>query len=70
MPPFQEWHLALTSDHVRLHLTIVPERPLSPRPSILGNAPRSSIQRVEIALISDHIGPNPTVTLEWQSPYI
>ena len=43
---------------------------LSPRLSILGNWPGTSIQRMEIALISDHVGTNPTVMLEWLNTHI
>ena len=40
---------------------------LSPRPSIPGTSPGSSIPRMAIALIYDHVGTNPIVTSEWPS---
>ena len=43
---------------------------LSPRPSIPGNSPGSSIPRMAVALISDHVGTNPIVVSEWLSTHI
>ena len=43
---------------------------LSPRPSIPGTSPGRSIPRMEISLISDHVGTNPTVISEWLSTHI
>ena len=43
---------------------------LRPRPSILGNWPGTSIQRMETSLISDHVGTNPMAISEWLSTHI
>ena len=43
---------------------------LSPRPSIPGTSPGSSIPIMAISLISDHVGTNPTVISEWLSTHI
>ena len=42
---------------------------LSPIPSIPGNSPGSSIPRMAVALIYDHVGTNPTVISEWLSTH-
>ena len=43
---------------------------LSPRPSIPGNWSGTSIQRMAIVLISDHVGTNSTVISEWLNTHI
>ena len=43
---------------------------LSPRLSFPSNSPGSSIPRMEIALISDHVGTNPTIISKWLSTHI
>ena len=57
------WSCETTShSHIRMALSL--------RLSILGNWPGTSIQRMAIALIFDHVGTNPTVTLEWLNTHI
>ena len=57
------WSCETTShSHIRMVL--------NPRMSIPGKWPGTSIQRMEIALISDHIGTNPTVISKWLSTHI
>ena len=43
---------------------------ISPRPSIPGNWLGTSIPRMSIALISNHVGTNPIVISKWLSTYI
>ena len=38
---------------------------LSPKLRIPGTSPGSSIPKMTIALISDHVGTNPIITSEW-----
>ena len=61
---------ALTSYHVRLHLLVISKRPSVTRLSIPSNWPSTSIQRMAVDLISDHVGTNPTVILEWINTHI
>ena len=63
LPSIHIWSCRNTSySHIRMAL--------SPRPSIPGTSPSSSIPRMAIALISDHVETNPIVTSEWLSTHI
>ena len=59
--------LALTSDHVRIHLTVVLERPSFPDQEFLVTDQEPPFQEWHSALTSDHVGTNPTITLKWLS---
>ena len=61
---------ALTYDHVRLHLTVVSERPSVIDQVFLVTDQAPPFQEWNSALTSDHVGTNPIVTSEWLSTHI
>ena len=60
----------LTSDHLRLHIIVILERPLVLDRVFLVTDQEPPFQEWHSMLISDHVGTNPIVTSEWLNTHI
>ena len=65
VPPFQEWHSTLTSDHVGTNPIVTSEWLSVPDWAFLVTDQVPPFQEWNSSLTSDHVGNNPTATSEW-----